>query len=831
MPYIPIIIPLEEDEILYSYIMRLAEANAFQDIRGLLAAYAWTNEDVLDKRAKRIKRDSFNYLGQFYEALNPPLSVDELFLKTTLYTGISPFINRAQQTNIVNLVFRRNARDILVNTYDWIKNLKCCPMCMEEEKQKKGYFYFHREHQMPAVVSCYKHQCALKVCKNSFGTEIKQPNLVDISEDTNEVTIGYAKYVKDILEANLSVDKETIKITICEWMTNHGYTLDEYGYNQLGRDINQTENGNLFTDDIGLYLKNQMPSSKAENCAMLILLTYIMFGSVSVLKQYLSVSNEIELTFYNNISGYDAYVPYRNNIIEMSHRQCKHHFFTTPDGFVKGWRCPRCEEKISSKEIVESLLKISTNGRYSLIDVVYNTRREVSSLLVRHNECNKKYCTTMAKFFERGARCECEHRVPFSRIKKEIESYPDFKLINYINVNEAIKIKHKGCGKTFDVGYYDFVKRPYCRVCLDNRIGTQRKTSNIKPIRTKESFQHEIWDLVGEEYKLVGEFINGKTPVEIYHNKCEKITLIKPNAFAQGIRCKYCNIKKTDYESFQKIVYEISYGRYQIIASDRKPYYNIQDNKTGNQYWMLKSVILQELHRHTPSLILPMDKKCDVDQEIIRNKTITERLYEWICENYKCDDFISPAEILLPWVRNDKSAFLLKYVKQGLLKKVQTGLYCFPEKDNISTDEIIKYMYINHNGDQIGYLYGESFAYSLGIISHKPEKIYITTNRFETNNLDRMVVPINGEKVVLRKAFCSIDKSNYKVFSIIDYLVRYPNYRRKYKGEKIKGEYTMLHRYLEESNIVEEDFIAYVQGFDEQDKLLNEIHKIYEEKK
>ena len=60
---------------------------------------------------------------------------------------------------------------MLTKTRPVISHLKCCPICQQEDKEKYGYWYYHRAHQMPEVTTCYKHGCKLKKFIGNKGNE------------------------------------------------------------------------------------------------------------------------------------------------------------------------------------------------------------------------------------------------------------------------------------------------------------------------------------------------------------------------------------------------------------------------------------------------------------------------------------------------------------------------------------------------------------------------------------------------------------------------------------------------------------------------------------
>ena len=55
---------------------------------------------------------------------------------------------------------------------------------------------------------------------------------------------------------------------------------------------------------------------------------------------------------------------------------------------------------------------------------------------------------------------------------------------------------------------------------------------------TTEEFKEIVYDLVGDEYSVIGEYIKSRQKIAIKHNVCGKILEITPSSFRAGHRCK-----------------------------------------------------------------------------------------------------------------------------------------------------------------------------------------------------------------------------------------------------------------------------------------------------
>lgn len=122
----------------------------------------------------------------------------------------------------------------------------------------------------------------------------------------------------------------------------------------------------------------------------------------------------------------------------------------------------------------------------------------------------------------------CENVITMEMAKKNIEQYEGFRLLNYVNTNEPIKIHSERCGHTFDCKYHKFIKFPRCRKCFPKNMTTEYLAERIKKT-------------TNGEYKLVGEFVDQETKIKVLYNVCGQITEYRPRYYYMGAQCPICN--------------------------------------------------------------------------------------------------------------------------------------------------------------------------------------------------------------------------------------------------------------------------------------------------
>lgn len=96
--------------------------------------------------------------------------------------------------------------------------------------------------------------------------------------------------------------------------------------------------------------------------------------------------------------------------------------------------------------------------------------------------------------------------------------------------NKNIRMKHNTCGTVYEQTPNNFLNGKRCPNCNGNNA--RRKTT--------EEFKKEVFNLVGNEYTVLGEYINRSTNIRVRHNTCGKEYLVLPHNFLSRSRCIEC---------------------------------------------------------------------------------------------------------------------------------------------------------------------------------------------------------------------------------------------------------------------------------------------------
>lgn len=80
-------------------------------------------------------------------------------------------------------------------------------------------------------------------------------------------------------------------------------------------------------------------------------------------------------------------------------------------------------------------------------------------------------------------------------------------------------------------------------------------------------FKEEVFNLVGDEYTVIGKYINSQVKITIKHNSCGRTYKVQPNEFLQGKRCSKCSGRmKLNTDIFKERVLQQSGKEYQVMG-------------------------------------------------------------------------------------------------------------------------------------------------------------------------------------------------------------------------------------------------------------------------
>ena len=152
--YLPDFLP---DELFYSYVARYHYESGNISMR--------QTQSQLYSKIRNYFDISFigDINDEFYYSIRNKKKYEDIILENTLLPFYLFFENHTFKENIYRKMIYRNTKVEgylrIGSKYD--VKLKYCPLCVKEDKNKYGFSYWHRIHQIPMIDACPIHFCNL----------------------------------------------------------------------------------------------------------------------------------------------------------------------------------------------------------------------------------------------------------------------------------------------------------------------------------------------------------------------------------------------------------------------------------------------------------------------------------------------------------------------------------------------------------------------------------------------------------------------------------------------------------------------------------------------
>lgn len=107
----------------------------------------------------------------------------------------------------------------------------------------------------------------------------------------------------------------------------------------------------------------------------------------------------------------------------------------------------------------------------------------------------------------------------------------------YKGTHKKIKVRHNKCGKEFEITPASLLSGKGCRSCGYKRNGERSRY-------TLQEFKKKVFEKYGDEYKVLGNYVNSQTKITVKHLVCGRVFKIIPASLLSGKGCTHCNHRK-----------------------------------------------------------------------------------------------------------------------------------------------------------------------------------------------------------------------------------------------------------------------------------------------
>ena len=517
MGIIPNVVQLYPDELLYSWVCRLAKANCLS-LHSFTRAYMNGNFKS-DADVPYDLKQGFNVL---YNNLNLNIGIAALFMKTTTFSYESIAMSKELQTKyITNAFYKSDAINTPINNR--FTEINICLECVKEDKELFGIPYFHRAHQLRGICACPKHGTKLLkyvgkagYAQNFITNDYKEVEDTDVILTTDEISFAY-KLLNTDMDTNIQEIRKCLK-------------------SQKNLFISKKDLNNKYSLNTTDVVKDLYMISK---------------GNIDVLKKLISLNNKynhFDNEEYELISG-------ENSILKtFSHNKCGRIFCITEHGFKVGWGCSCCIDSIPYQKRIEMMIDKLGNGEYKVLSQFESMGYPIK---IKHKNCGNVYSVTPRDFINEAVRCKCERIISYEDVKDTIEKGGKYKLIQYTKSESPVTIQSLECGHIFKARYRKFINSPYCRVCRPKNM-------------TTELFQLRVKEMTNGEYEVEGEYVDYFHKMIFKHNKCGNTFDRTPKYFLDNPHCPNCSVKNEKWESAYKLLceYKCEFGNTNVPKRD-----------------------------------------------------------------------------------------------------------------------------------------------------------------------------------------------------------------------------------------------------------------------
>jgi hypothetical protein len=209
----------------------------------------------------------------------------------------------------------------------------------------------------------------------------------------------------------------------------------------------------------------------------------------------------------------------------------------------------------------------------------------------------------------------------------------------YIGANKPILVRHNVCGHKWNIARAcTLLNGACCPKCFTDKI-----------TKTDEQFKKEIFELVGNEYTVLGKYINTDIPILMRHNNCGfEWDTTAPSNFKQGSRCPKCSrieskgvkiVRRSLKKRQITCTYEKKYNKLKGVRSLRFDFYLPETNDAIT--WFKEMIIEFDGMQHFNATIWEKVKDLILQRQEAFERLMLQHQYDLIKNQY-CEDNLIP---------------------------------------------------------------------------------------------------------------------------------------------------------------------------------------------
>lgn len=226
----PFHIDFPSDEVPYSTVVRYALLSAVK--------FSKVCDKIYGNKRKRIHPFAPANIALFSDFFG--LSQDDVITKQTMFPLLR-FCQPEREADLKNTMLSQNDSSFFVKTVlahskiSTFYGLKHCPICMQNDLDKRGFTYWHIDHQIPGIEVCHKHGCYL--IGVPMGDGYKDRSLM-YPETYNTSEWRYGNEVEQRLSTFSSKLLNLLRTHLVDYQTVYAQILTEKGLKRKSGQLN-----------------------------------------------------------------------------------------------------------------------------------------------------------------------------------------------------------------------------------------------------------------------------------------------------------------------------------------------------------------------------------------------------------------------------------------------------------------------------------------------------------------------------------------------------------------------------------------------------------------
>ena len=351
---IPIYFPYHDDELAYSWFIRLCRANGLDDLKVFYDRFG-SNTETLSNIPYDIKSNYLKLLKFF--APGDTTDVVKTYLDTTFASLDCMILSETIKGNYLNNAFHplsKNSKIRFFKNRSMLQGIRFCRACIQEDREALGYHYIHRSHNIPGVHICHKHKLILDeyVGKKYGELEEDSPLQPCRLRSSKTAELSYCRYAKQLMDLKLPLSSDDI----CDLITAKARETDLTG-------LLKPELSRIQKIPVKKLTPYRIRTNMSTELLVILLMTFYKTPSDIPVKKTEASAIVLKKLASEN---YDLLRVRELGLLELRHRDCGSVFYATADSFMHGWRCPRCDAFRSDQEILEKAVSETTSGAFTL---------------------------------------------------------------------------------------------------------------------------------------------------------------------------------------------------------------------------------------------------------------------------------------------------------------------------------------------------------------------------------------------------------------------------------------------------------------------------------